>query len=43
VTAQAAYGDRVGQLLDAGASAVFTRRIPPADVARSLLRLVGAA
>jgi CheY-like chemotaxis protein len=43
VTAQAAYGDRVGQLLDAGASAVYTRRIPPADVALSLLRLVGAA
>ena len=43
VTAQAASGDRVGQFLDAGASAAFTRRIPPADVARSLLRLVGAA
>jgi CheY-like chemotaxis protein len=43
VTAQAGYGDRIGPLLDAGASAVFTRRMPPADVALSLLRLVGAA
>jgi CheY-like chemotaxis protein len=43
VVAQAAYGDRVGQLLDAGASTVLTRQIPPHDVARSLLRLVGAA
>jgi CheY-like chemotaxis protein len=43
VTAQAASGDRIGQLLDAGASAVFTRRTPPADVALSLLRLIGAA
>ena len=42
VTAQVAHGDRVGQLLDAGAAAVFTRRIPPADVALSLLELVGA-
>ena len=42
VTAQAAYGDRVGQLLDAGATTVFTRQIPPHDVALSLLRLVGA-
>ena len=42
VTAQAAYGDRVGQLLDAGATTVFTRRIPPQDVALSLLKLVRA-
>ena len=41
VTAQAAHGDRVGQLLDAGATTVFTRRVPPHEVARSLLRLVG--
>ena len=43
VAAHAAYGDRVGELLDAGASAVFTRQVPPGDVARSLLQLVGAA
>ena len=43
VAAQAASGDRVGQLLEAGATTVFTRRIPPHDVALSLLRLVGAA
>lgn len=43
VVAQAAHGDRVGQLLDAGASAVFTRRTPPADVALSLLWLICAA
>ena len=42
VTAKAAYGDRVGRLLDAGPSAVFTRQTPPAEVALSLLRLVGA-
>ncbi len=43
VVAQAACGDRVGQLLDAGARTVFTRQIPPQDVARSMLQLVGAA
>lgn len=43
VTAHAAYGDRVGQLLDAGATRVFTRRTPPHDVAQGMLQLVGAA
>ena len=42
VTAQAAHGDRVAQLLDAGAVTVFTRQVPPADVAVSLLEHVGA-
>lgn len=42
VTAQAAHGGRVGQLLDAGATTVFTRQVPPHDVVRSLLELVGA-
>ena len=42
VTAQAAHGDRVVHLLDAGAAAVFTRQVPPTDVARALLELVGA-
>jgi hypothetical protein len=36
VVAQAASGDRVGQLLDVGARTVFTRQIPPQDVARSM-------
>lgn len=43
VVAQAAHGDRVGDLLDAGASAVFTRRTSPQEVAQALLGLVGAA
>jgi CheY-like chemotaxis protein len=43
VTARAAYNDRVGPLLDAGAVTVFSRQAPPADVALSLLKLVGAA
>ena len=42
VTAQAAHGDRVRLLLDAGAARVFTRQVPPADAAASLLELVGA-
>jgi CheY-like chemotaxis protein len=41
VVAQAAHGDRVGQLLDAGATTVFTRSIPPQELTRSVLRLVG--
>ena len=43
VAAHATSGDRVGQLMDAGASAVFTRQVPPHEVAQSLLRLVGTA
>ena len=42
VTAQVAYSDRVGALLDAGASEVFTRKVPPADVAARLLELAVA-
>jgi CheY-like chemotaxis protein len=41
VLAQAAHGDRVGELLDAGATTVLTRAIPPQEVTRSVLRLVG--
>jgi DNA-binding response OmpR family regulator len=41
VLAQAAHGDRVGELLDAGATTVLTRSIPPQEVTRSVLRLVG--
>lgn len=40
ITAQVAYSDDVGRLLDAGVDAVFTRKMPPADVARDLLRLL---
>jgi CheY-like chemotaxis protein len=43
VTARATYNDRVHPLLDAGAVTVFTRQAPPADVALSLLKLVGVA
>lgn len=40
VAAQVAYGDRVGALLEAGATPVFTRQVPPADVAVRLRELV---
>ena len=43
VAAQVAHGSGVGELLDAGATTVFTRRVPPHDVTLSLLKLVGAA
>ena len=38
VMAQVPYGDRVGPLLDAGATAVFSRRVPPLDVALAMQR-----
>jgi hypothetical protein len=37
---QVGYGDRVGEMLEAGAVTVFTRQVPPADVAEQLLALV---
>ncbi len=40
VVAQVAYGDRVEHLRQAGAVEVFTRRVPPAEVAAALHRLV---
>jgi len=43
VAAQVAHADRVGAFLEAGAAAVFTRRVPPADAARSLLDLLAPA
>lgn len=43
VAAQVAYGDRVGPLLDAGASAVFTRNVPPLDVVARVLGLLESA
>ena len=43
VAAQAAYGDRVDALLHAGASAVFTRGVPPLEVALSMIELLETA
>ena len=37
LAAQVPYGDRVGPMLDAGAATVFTRQVPPLDVAAGLL------
>jgi hypothetical protein len=42
VAAQVAYGDRVAPLLEAGAATVFTRQVPPTDVASQLLELMTA-
>jgi hypothetical protein len=42
IAAQVAYGDRVAALLEAGASVVVTRQVPPADVAAQLCELVTA-
>lgn len=40
VAAQVPYGDRVGAMLEAGAATVFTRQVPPADVAAQLRALL---
>lgn len=40
VAAQVAHGDDVGPMLDAGAAHVFTRQVPPAEVAAALLSLL---
>lgn len=37
VAAQVAYDDGVSRMLEAGARAVYTRRVPPADVAAALV------
>ena len=42
VAAQVAYGDRVGLLLEAGAATVFTRKVPPAEVAEGMIGLLVA-
>ena len=42
VVAQVAYADGMGPMLDAGAVAVHTRRVPPADVAVTMVDLVAA-
>ena len=36
IAAQVAYDDRIAALLDAGAHAAYTRRVPPRDVAQGL-------
>jgi hypothetical protein len=38
--AQAAHGDDVGAMLGAGADSVFTRQIPPCDVAETFVPLL---
>lgn len=40
IVAQVQAGRRVGALLDAGAAAVFTRRVPPTDLAAGMFRLM---
>jgi DNA-binding NarL/FixJ family response regulator len=40
VVAQVAYDDRVAPLLEAGAAAAYTRRVPPAQFARDVLALL---
>jgi hypothetical protein len=40
IVAQCAYGDRVGALLDAGASAAYVRSVPPAHVAEAMHGLI---
>lgn len=40
VVAQVAYADGIAAMLDAGAVAVHTRRVPPADVAMAMVELV---
>lgn len=41
IVAQVPYADRVDALVDAGADEVFTRCVPPADVAARLLEMLG--
>lgn len=42
VVAQVAFADGIAPMLDAGAVAVHTRRVPPADVALAMMDLVAA-
>ena len=41
VGVQVAYDDRVAAVLEAGADTVYTRRVPPTDVAQGLAELLG--
>ena len=40
IAAQVAYEDRLSVMFDAGATAAYTRRVPPLDVAADLARLL---
>lgn len=40
IAAHVAYDERVAVMLDAGAAAAYTRRVPPAGVAEALARLL---
>ena len=42
IAAHVAYDDRVPVMLEAGARAAYTRRVPPADVAEALDQLLDA-
>jgi CheY-like chemotaxis protein len=42
IAAQAAYSDRVGRMLEAGATCVHVRAVPPAQVADELVGLLDA-
>lgn len=41
VAAQVPYGDRVADQREAGGAVVFTHRVPPVEVARQLLSMLG--
>jgi CheY-like chemotaxis protein len=40
IAAQVPYSDGIGAMTDAGAVAVFTRQVPPAEVGKALLSLI---
>jgi CheY-like chemotaxis protein len=40
VVVQVAYEDRIGSMLEAGARAAYTRRVPPAEMAREVVALL---
>lgn len=42
IVAHVAYSDRIPPLLEAGASTVFTRQVPPAEIVQESLRLLSA-
>ena len=42
VAAQASHSGRIGPLLEAGATTVFSRQVSGPDVARAMLRLLAA-
>ena len=40
IAAQVAYEDRIGPMLEAGATTAYTRRVPPVDVVSDVVRLL---